>query len=176
MQEKLDAFLVHVTFILLTDEWARLEVGAIFFHQNNCMGGILKIWKYASRCLCFYPEIVVISALVSEACLWEVTVNVETITGTENKATVKCLAPDGTSRASLPRPREHCGRLNEKNVRARGWGGRDVEHCLQDMTWTFHLWTHSSCAYLYKMSASHIEWDRAHETLLLFLFLLAMGS
>lgn len=100
-----------------------LRLVLYFFHQNNCMRGILKIWKYASRCLCFYPEIVVISALVSEACLWEVIVNVETITGTENKATVKCLALDGTSREPLPRPREHCGRLNEKNVRARGWGG-----------------------------------------------------
>lgn len=60
---------------------------------------------------------------VRSLCLQGVTVNAETITGTENKAMVKCLALDGTSRAPLPRPREHCGRLNEKNIRARGWGG-----------------------------------------------------
>lgn len=124
MQGRLDTFLVHVTFILLTDEWARLEVGAIFFHQNNCMGGDTEDLKVRFQMFMVLPrDSGDLSLGVRSLCLWEVTVNVETITGTENKATVKCLALDGTSRVPLPRPREHCGRLNEKNIRARGWGG-----------------------------------------------------
>lgn len=87
-------------------------------------GGNTKDLKGCFPDVCVPTHTVVISALVSEASVYKRRqLMLRLVTGTENKVMGECLALDGTSRAPLPRPREHHGRLSEKNRTVGGWQG-----------------------------------------------------